>query len=54
MNQKHTVLYLNGKGRTSQVIRDNLVAIFGEAAIGYRTIMSNLRQANISPGNTTR
>jgi hypothetical protein len=47
MNQGSIVLYLNRKGRTAQVIHDDLVATLGAEANAYSTVTSYLRAARI-------
>jgi hypothetical protein len=54
MDRQSIVLYLNRKGRTFQVIHDDLVARLGEEAIAYRTMMKYLREARISSDNASQ
>jgi hypothetical protein len=46
-------LYLNRKGLTAQVIRDDLVATLGEEAIAYSTVPNSFRAARIIPRDLT-
>jgi hypothetical protein len=45
MGQKSIVLYLNRKGWTAQIMRDDLVATLGEEPFAYRTVTKCFREA---------
>jgi hypothetical protein len=53
MDQRSIVLYLNRKGWTAQVIRDDLVATLDAQAVAYRTATGYLRMAHIIARDAT-
>jgi hypothetical protein len=46
-------LHFNRKSWTTRAIYNDRAATLGEEAIAYRTMMKYLREAQVSPGNTT-
>jgi hypothetical protein len=53
MDRRSIVLYLNRKGRTAQIIHDDLAAALSAEAIAYNTVTIYLRMARIIPPNAT-